>query len=109
MVAENMSPQVCRAKVALLQNSAGQRFMFRGPKRFMSNAAFAPQTHGDINSGAKITTKNILKFDFQKNVKVNFVSHCHFRDLYNQYDHFLRIFFLFDGVPFIKIIQVIKN
>ena len=40
------------------------------PTEFQSNATFAMQNHGYILLGAQIT-------------RVVFVSHCHFRDLYN--------------------------
>ena len=99
-----------RGKEQRLRNSAGQVFLHSLPQGGMelsffarrsfdplfiapnnwSNATFAPQTQGDIVSGAKRTTK---KKQFKKYTFLNviFVNHCHFRYLYNQYDHFYRI------------------
>ena len=60
------------------------------PAEFWSNAMCALLSHGDIVTGAKIPTKIINNLDLPYFVKVIFVNHCHFRDLYNQYDNCLR-------------------
>ena len=51
------------------------------PAEFWSNATSAPLCHGDMVTEAEIATKIHL-------VKVIFINHCHFKDLYNQYDIF---------------------
>ena len=65
-----------------------------------------PWIHGAIVSEAKISLKSSKKFIF----KVIFVSHCHFRDIYNPYYHFLRGNILRDGtfneLRHISLIQV---
>ena len=59
--------------------------------KFWSNAYFDPQHHGDIVSGAKITTKVILKLYFILFfLFIFFVNQYYFRDLYNHWDYFLR-------------------
>ena len=61
------------------------------PAEFWSNATSAPLSHGDIAMGAKIPTKIILNLDFSNLFGVILVNHCHFRDLYNQYDYMISL------------------
>ena len=87
-----------------LENSAGQRMTaklprevleplkcapqnYGAPAEFWSNATCALLFDGDIVTGGKIPTK-IIFLDFPYVVRVIIVNHCHFRDLYNQYDYF---------------------
>ena len=60
------------------------------PAEFWSNVTFSLQTHGDMVSGDKKKHQNYVKIIYFYFVKVIFLNNCHFRDLYNQYDHFLR-------------------
>ena len=48
---------------------------------------FAPQSFGPLNQ----------KLDFLNFLKVSFVNHCYFRDLYNQYDHYEKRIISRDG------------
>ena len=63
------------------------------PAEFWSNATSAPLSHGDIVTGAKIPPKIILNLDFSNLFGVILVNHCHFRDLYNQYDYMISLQF----------------
>ena len=59
------------------------------PGEFWNNATFALRSFGDIVSEGKITTKNKKKRIFSY-FEVIFVNLWNFRDLFNQYDHFLK-------------------
>ena len=67
------------------------------PAEFWSNATLTPQTHGDIVSGAQITTFLLSKSIYSYFVKVLFVSNHQFRNPYNQHDNLLRKNILQDG------------
>ena len=92
----NSVEQICLQSLAhgvmepsfLAQQSLGALMLC--PMEFGSNATFAPQTHGDIVSGAKITTKTIYKINIIFILNVIFLGHCHLRDIQNQHDRFLR-------------------
>ena len=60
------------------------------PAEFRSNATCAPRNFGDIVSGTNAIPKIIEDSNFLYYFKVIFVNLWHFRDLYHQYDHFLR-------------------
>ena len=53
------------------------------PTELWSNATYVPQTHRDITLGPKLTTEIIKQI-------IIFVNHCHFIDLYTNWDHFVR-------------------
>ena len=59
--------------------------------KLWNNADFAPQNHGDIVSGAKITTKIILIYIFISFFLIFVVNQSQFRDFYNHQDRFLKV------------------